>query len=83
MKNRNLTVIAVSIDQAKKEWLEAVEKDRLSCINVSDPRGWKSLPILRYHVNAIPYHILIAPDGKLLARGENADKLIKPYINKM
>jgi peroxiredoxin len=44
-KSKNFEILGVSLDfpNAKKNWLNAIEKDGLPWIHVSDLSGWKSV----------------------------------------
>ncbi|ATL49096.1 thioredoxin [Chitinophaga caeni] len=77
-KDRNFTVLGISLDSKKEDWLKAVEKDQLPWTQVSalDPQNCKSADL--YGVEYIPQNWLIDPQGKIIARnlsGKDFDKL--------
>src|SRR5437868_12842577 len=39
-KTRGFEIFSVSIDESKKEWQRAVAKQKITWIQVNDPRGW-------------------------------------------
>jgi len=51
-QNRNFTILGVSVDKDKKRWLDAIDKDRLPWINVSNLKGWDEVSNL-YGVKAL------------------------------
>ena len=76
-KNKNFTVLGVSLDEEKSKWLEAIKKDNLAWPHVSDLKGWNSASVPLYGFDGIPYNVLIDPSGKIIAtelRGEELGK---------
>jgi peroxiredoxin len=66
-KDKNFTVLGVSLDQDKKDWLKAIKDDGLSWKQISDLKFWNSEAANLYHVEAIPFNVLIDPQGKIIA----------------
>ena len=65
-KNKNFTVLGVSLDKEKKSWLSAIKEDGLLWKQVSDLKFWNSTAAALYNVDAIPYNVLIDPKGKVV-----------------
>lgn len=65
-KDKNFTVLGVSLDQEKKNWLSAIKEDGLVWKQVSDLKFWNSEAAALYGVEAIPYNVLIDPSGKVI-----------------
>ena len=64
------TVYGVSLDRRREDWVNAIEKDGLLWkTNVSDLKGWRSVPAAMYHVMGIPMNFLIDGDGIIIAKG--------------
>ena len=66
--NKNFTVLGVSLDEKKADWLKAIKKDRLTWAHISDLKGWKNAVAVQYGVKSIPQNILINPQGKIIAK---------------
>jgi peroxiredoxin len=68
-KNKNFTILGVSLDQpdGKKNWLKAIKDDKLTWTHVSDLKFWNSEVVPVYHIDAIPFNVLVDPDGKVIA----------------
>ena len=66
-KNKNFTVLGVSLDEEKEAWEEAIQKDGLTWKHVSDLKGWSSVVVPMYGFDGIPYNVLIDPTGKIIA----------------
>lgn len=76
-KNKNFTILGVSLDEDKNKWLAAIQKDNLTWAHVSDLKGWGSASVPLYGFDGIPYNVLIDPQGKIIAtelRGEDLGK---------
>ena len=76
-KNKNFTILGVSLDKEKEPWLKAIANDHLNWKHISDLKFWNSLAVTTFNFEAIPYNILIDPSGKIIGkelRGEDLDK---------
>ena len=66
-RDKNFTVVGVSLDQDKNAWQEAITKDNLAWPQMSDLKMWESAAIHAYEFDAIPFNVLIDPQGKIIA----------------
>ncbi|MGN6248410.1 MAG: redoxin domain-containing protein [Ginsengibacter sp.] len=66
-KDKNFTILGVSLDQDKKAWLKAIKDDGLVWKQISDLKFWDSKAAKEYNVQAIPFNVLIDPQGKIIA----------------
>ena len=67
-KDKNFTVLGVSLDKSKDPWLKAIADDGLPWTHVSDLKYWSNEVAVKYHVQAIPQNFLIDPNGKIVAK---------------
>ena len=67
-KDKNFTILGVSLDSEKNEWTDAIEMDGLTWTQVSDLKFWGSMVVPLYHIESIPANVLIDPDGKIIAQ---------------
>ena len=67
-KNKNFTVLGVSLDKAKPAWIEAIHMDGLNWSHVSDLQGWANDVAKQFQIQSIPQNFLIGPDGKIIAK---------------
>ena len=75
-KNKNFTILGVSLDQDKAAWLKAIEKDNLQWPHMSDLKMWESTAVKAYGFEGIPFNVLIDPQGKIIAsslRGQDLE----------
>lgn len=67
-KNKNFTVLGVSLDRAREPWIKAIKDDGLAWTQVSDLKYWYNEAAAKYHIQAIPQNLLVDPSGKIVAR---------------
>lgn len=75
-KDKNFTVLGVSLDSNKESWMHAIKQDGLTWNHVSDLKQWQSVVIAPYKINGIPFNVLVDPQGKIIAadlRGGDLD----------
>jgi peroxiredoxin len=72
-KDKNFTILGVSLDKTKEDWVEGIKEDKLDWPQVSDLKYWSSSMPGLYQFDGIPFNVLIDPQGKIIAaelRGE-------------
>lgn len=74
-KNKNFTIVGVSADQYKDNWIKAIDEDKLDWPQVSDLKFWENAVVQLYKIESIPQNILIGPDGKILLKNLQGDDL--------
>jgi len=67
-KDKNFTVLGVSLDKAKPAWVDAINMDGLTWPHVSDLQGWSNAVAQQFKIQSIPQNFLIGPDGKIIAK---------------
>lgn len=67
-KEKNFTVLGVSLDAEKPNWLQAIHNDNLAWTQVSDLKQFQNAVAQLYHIKEIPQNILVDPNGKIVAR---------------
>lgn len=67
-KNKNFTIVGVSLDRSKEHWIKAIHDDQLNWTNVSDLKFWSNEVAQKYKIVSIPQNLLIGPDGKIVAK---------------
>lgn len=67
-KDHGFTVFGVSLDRNRQDWLQAIEDDNLTWTHVSDLKYWQSEAAKIYNINAIPFSILLDPNGVIIAK---------------
>jgi len=83
-KNKNFTILGVSLDENKEAWLKAIKADKLTWQHVSDLQGWNNATVSLYGYQGIPYNVLLDPKGKIVAtelRGGALEEKLKQLLN--
>ncbi len=82
-KGKGFEVFGVSLDRTKEDWVQAIAEDGLTWTHVSDLKYFDSQASKDYNINAIPFSILIDPQGKIIAknlRGLALDKKLEEVL---
>lgn len=66
-KDKNFTVLGVSLDKEKASWVKAIQEDQLTWYHISDLKYWSSAAVALYGFEGIPYNVLVDPQGKIIA----------------
>jgi Peroxiredoxin len=79
-KNKNFTILGVSLDKKKENWAQAIQEDRLQWTQVSDLAFWDSKAVNTFGFTGIPYNVLIDPEGIVVGealRGQDLENKLK------
>lgn len=66
-KDRNFTILSVSMDKSRSAWIKAIHDDNLAWQQVSALDPQKSESAFLYGVKSVPKNFLIDPSGKIIA----------------
>jgi peroxiredoxin len=67
-REKNFTVLGVSLDRAREPWLQAIKDDQLAWTQVSDLKFWNNEAATKYKISSIPQNYLVDPTGKIIAK---------------
>ena len=67
-KNKNFTIVGVSLDQDRNAWLKAIKDDGLTWTHISDLKQWSSVVVPLYKIEGIPFNVLVDTEGKIIAQ---------------
>ena len=74
-KDKGLTVISVSLDEKKDKWLEAIKKDGLTWLHLSDLKGWTGDVVKLYNIDAVPTIFVLDENNRIIAKNLRGEKL--------
>jgi peroxiredoxin len=74
-KDKNFTVLGVSLDRTKDAWIQAIQEDKLTWTQVSDLRYWQNEVAVKYKIESIPQNYLVGPDGKIVGKNLRGEAL--------
>ena len=76
-KDKNFTILGVSLDKEKSSWMNAINEDGLTWQHVSDLKFWNSEVVSLYGISGIPFNVLIDPQGKIIAKELRGEALLQ------
>ena len=82
-KDKNFTIVGVSLDKDKDAWQAAVAHDHLAWTHISDLKYWNSKAVETFGFQGIPFNVLVDPSGKVVAqelRGEELDSKLAALL---
>lgn len=82
-KDKNFTVLGVSLDKDKASWMKAIGEDKLTWYHISDLKYWNSAAVALYGFEGIPYNVLVDPQGKIIGsnlRGNDLQMKLQELI---
>lgn len=82
-RDKNFTILGVSLDKEKAEWEKAIKDDNLGWTHISDLKYWDSPVVGQYQFDGIPFNVLLDPQGKIIAsslRGEELEKKLAELL---
>jgi peroxiredoxin len=80
-KDRNFTILGISLDKDKAAWAQAIKQDGLTWTHASELADFEGATVKLYQVEAIPASFLVDPNGKIIARNLRAEEL-DLFLNK-
>jgi thiol-disulfide isomerase/thioredoxin len=67
-KNKNFTVLGISLDKDKQKWIDAVAADGLNWTQLSDLNSWGNAVAVQFGIQSIPANYLLDPKGNLIGK---------------
>jgi thiol-disulfide isomerase/thioredoxin len=65
-KHKNFKILGISLDTNKDRWEKFIEKENLLWGNVIDTTGFKGDIASQYKIRAIPFNLLVNPNGNII-----------------
>jgi peroxiredoxin len=84
-KGKNFEIIGISLDNKADAWKKAVKDLKMTWPQGCDFEVWQSPIARKYNLSAVPYTILVNPEGKIEAidlRGEELISTVKTLLKK-
>ncbi len=76
-KDKGFTILGISLDSKKENWIKAIHADKLYWTQVSDLKYWDNSIAKQFNIRSIPQNMLLDPSGKIVARNVRGDELNK------
>lgn len=72
---KGFTILSVSLDKSKPDWLQAINEDQLIWTQVSDLKGNDGEVADLYGITSIPSNVLIDPNGIIIQKDLKGSRL--------
>lgn len=82
-KDRNFTILGISLDKDPVAWKQAVIADGLSWTHASELKDFESPTVRMYQIESIPASFILDPQGKIIAknlRGADLDSFLNKTL---
>src|ERR1051326_1047620 len=66
-KDKGFEIVGVSLDDNRNAWKKAVNKDKITWLQINDNGGWDAMSAMKWNINAIPASFLIDREGNVVA----------------
>lgn len=74
-KDKGLGIVGISLDTDYNAWKNAIDKNSMSWLQLSELRGWDSYAATTNGVRSIPHTIIVDSKGTILAKGLRGEEL--------
>jgi thiol-disulfide isomerase/thioredoxin len=81
--SKGLNIVGVSLDEKGDKWKEAIAKDKITWVQISNLKGWDDPIAKQYNVNEIPSTYILDEKGVVIAvnlRGEELKKKVASLL---
>src|SRR5262245_47516824 len=82
-KSQGFEIFSVSLDEKKKDWQKAIAKDKITWLQVNDPRGWNAQTAMRWNISQLPTTYLINKKGDVVSidlEGKELEESVKKLL---
>ncbi len=75
LHSKGLNIVGVSLDEDLESWNQAIAKDKITWIQVSNLKKWAEPIAKQYNVEQIPTTFLLDASGKIVAKDLRGEEL--------
>jgi len=68
-------ILGVSLDKKQENWEAVVNRYKIPWTQVGDLKFWRSQVAVDYHLEEIPFNVIMGPDGKIIAMNLHGEEL--------
>jgi len=76
-KDKDFEIVGISLDKTNEDWVKGIKNLDITWPQISDLKFWDSELAAVYGISSIPHLMLLDKDGKILARGLDAEEATK------
>ena len=75
--DKGLEIVGISLDDNHQKWTDAIKKDGLPWIHLSELKKWKCEAVRLYDVKAVPHTVVLDSENHVIARNVRGEALVK------
>jgi thiol-disulfide isomerase/thioredoxin len=82
-KAKGFEIFSVSLDEDKGDWKKAIAKDKITWLQVNDPRGWNAQTAVNWNISQLPTTYLINKKGDVVSidpEGKELEESVKKLL---
>ena len=83
LTKKNFTIVSISLDTTREDWVKAIQKQNLPWIQVSDLRGQKSPNVDKWMVSKIPTYDLVDGNWKFIKNDVDFNDVFVDIMNNL
>lgn len=80
-KNKGFEILGISLDENKKDWVKAINKDKISWLQINDSGGWDAKTAINWNIFQLPTSFLVDKNGKIVAMDLEKAELEKALVS--
>ena len=80
-KNKGFEILGISLDENKKDWVKAINKDKITWLQINDAGGWDAKTARDWNIFQIPTSFLVDKNGKIVAMDLEKGELEKALVS--
>lgn len=74
-KAQGFEIYSVSVDDEKRDWVKAIAKDKITWLQVNDPKTWGAQSAVNWNISVLPTTFLINKKGDVVVVDPEEKKL--------
>jgi len=68
-------IISISLDKDRQNWLDAIKKDKVNWVHLSDLKGWNNLVVKKYNISSVPSNFLLDKEGIIIGTNLTSNEM--------
>ena len=76
LNQTKIKIIGISIDIDQKKWIKAIEKDKITFLQLIDPKGFDAKTAILFGVDELPSKYLFNDKGILIMKNPTEEEII-------
>ena len=74
-KAQGFEIYSVSVDDEKRDWVKAIQKDKMTWLHVNEPSSWGAKSAISWNISVLPTTFLINKKGDVVVIDPEEKKL--------